>query len=345
MTTRRDVLASIPAIGTVFALGGGTLAGAGSARAQSAFFGPPELIVPGGQQILTLTDGSVTHFDAVTNEPFFLADWQTFRATGETANNTTLAYPLRIDAAQPDFVFNGGRFYGNIGESVDWDDFYEGGRFTLAETHPRFNSALLLPRNGVAGTFNDQVFGIRDDLDSGYVDGFRLAQAGNCTINRPRVWIGRDDWLEADDANNMVHTINDGYFENLFVWISGSGEIPDTVFHANRCLVHFRRWPFRGQVTHGPFLKVDSPTSSPIFRFDDVCFVIDHRNTLDNNRVKSALSRTRAENGCRLLVLGAAHEDRELVQMFQNAGFSVLEDGNDGAATEEWFKRKAAFLD
>jgi hypothetical protein len=31
--------------------------------------------------------------------------------------------------------------------------------------------------------------------------------------------------------------------------------------------------------------------------------------------------------------------------MFQNAGFSVLEDGNDGAATEEWFKRKAAFLD
>jgi hypothetical protein len=345
MTTRRDVLASIPAIGTMVAFGGGTLLGAGTGGAKSAFFGPSEMILSGGKQILTLTDGSIAHFDAITNNPYFLADWQTFRNTGETANNTTLAYPLKIDAAQPNFVFNGGRFFGNIGESIDWDDFYEGGRFTLSQTHPRFNSALLFPRNGIAGTFNDQVFGIRDDLNSGYVDGFRLAQAGNCTINRPRVWIGRDDWLEADDANNRVHTINDGFFENLFVWISGSGDIPDTVFHANRCLVHFRRWPFRGEVTHGPFLKVDSAKSSPEFRFSDVCFVIDHRNTLDNNRVKWALSRTKAEDGSRLLVLGGTHEDRDLVQMFRNAGFSILEDGNGTAATEEWLNRKAAFLD
>jgi hypothetical protein len=344
MTTRRDVLASIPAIGTMFAIGGGTLLGAGTGGAKSAFFGPSEMIFPGGKQILTLTDGSIAHFDAITNNPHFLADWQTFRNTGETANNTTLAYPLKIDAAAPDFVFNGGRFFGNIGESIDWDDFYEGGRYTNPPTKPRFNSALIRLRNGIRGTFNDQVFGIRDDLNSGYVDGFHLAQAGNCTINRPRVWLSRDDWIECDDVTRD-HTINDGFFENLFVWLSGTGNIPNGFFRANNCLVHFRPWPFRGSLVQGAFLKVDSATASPNFRFNNVCMVIDYRNTLDNNRVKSALSRTRGENGCRLLVLGGAHEDRELVQVFQNAGFSVLEDGNEGSATEEWFNRKAAFLD
>lgn len=297
-----------------------------------------------GRQQITLTNPATTVFNAVTNNPFFLSDWVAYRASGTSSTSTTLAYPLKIDAATSPFTFNGGRFYGNIGATIDWDNFYEGGRFTLPSTFPRFNSALCLLRNGVRGTFNDVVFGVRDNLDSGYVDGLHLAQGGNCVFNRPRVWLGRDDWAECDDANGRIHTINDGFFENQFVWISGTGNIPNTFWYANRCLVHFRRWPFRGNLTHGPFLKVDSAAASPKFRFNDVCMVIDYRNTFDNNRVKSALAQTQATGGSRLLVLNGTHQDRDLVTRFQNAGFSVLEDGGGTAATQEWLSRKAAFL-
>ena len=251
------------------------------------------LILPSGRQQITLADSARTVFDAETNDPFFLSDWVQYRASGTSSTSTTLAYPLKIDRAASPFVWNGGRFYGNIGAAIDWDNFYEGGRYTIGANttaeFPRFNSALCLLRNGVRGTFNDVEFGIRDDLDSGYVDGFHLAQGGNCVFNRPRVWLGRDDWIECDDVVRD-HTINDGFFENLFVWLSGTGNIPNGVFRANRCLVHFRRWPFRGNLTHGPFMKVDSAAASPGFLFHDVCMVIDYRNTFDNNRVKSALA-------------------------------------------------------
>jgi hypothetical protein len=296
-----------------------------------------------GRQQITLTNAATTVFNAATNAPFFLSDWVQYRASGTSSTSTTLAYPLKIDAATSPFTFNGGRFYGNIGASIDWDDFYEGGRFTNPPTKPRFNSALCLLRNGVRGTFNDVEFGIRDDLNSGYVDGFHLAQGGNCTFNRPRVWLGRDDWIECDDVVRS-HTINDGFFENQFVWLSGTGNIPNGFFYANNCLVHFRRWLFRGGLTHGPFLKVDSATASPNFRFNNVCMVIDYRNTFDNNRVKSALAKTQATGGSRLLVLNGTHQDRELITRFQTAGFSVLEDGGGTAATQEWLNRKTIFL-
>ena len=277
-----------------------------------------------GRQQITLTNAATTVFDAVTNDPFFLSDWVQYRASGTSSTSTTLAYPLRIDAATSPFVWNGGRFYGNIGATIDWDDFYEGGRFTIGANttaeFPRFNSALILPRNSVRGTFNDLVFGIRDDLNSGYVDGIRLSSAGNCIINRPRVWLGRDDWFECDNRNGSDHTINDGFFENLFVWLSATEVMTNSFIRANNCLVHFRRWPFRGNVVHGAFLKVDNTTNSPNFRFNNVCMVIDYRNTSDNNRVKSALAKTQATNGSRLLVLNGTHQDRDLISRFQAGG-------------------------
>jgi hypothetical protein len=302
------------------------------------------LIIPAGRQQATYSSAAVTVFDAVTNNPFFLSDWQAYRSTGETGTSTTLAYPCRISAATSPFTWNGGRFYGNIGQNIDWDNFYEGGRFTLSQTFPRFNSALLFPRNGVSGTFNDLVFGIRNDLNSGFVDGVRLNQAGNCIFNRPRVWCGRDDWLEADGANNRTHTINDGFFENQFMWLSGTGLIPNTFFFINRCLVHFGPWRFRGNLAYGAPLKVDSAAASPKFRFNATTLVIGTNDYTSKDRMKAALANTQATNGCRLLVLGGTHVDRQLIQMYQNAGFSVLEDGNGTAATQEWVNRKAAFL-
>jgi hypothetical protein len=72
--------------------------------------------------------------------------------------------------------------------------------------------------------------------------------------------------------------------------------------------------------------------------------VIDYRNTFDNNRVKSALAKTQATGGSRLLVLNGTHQDRDLISRFQTAGFSVLEDGGGTAATQEWLNRKTIFL-
>lgn len=299
---------------------------------------------PSGRFQGTLNNAATTVFDAVTSDPFFLSDWDTYRSSGETSTSSTLAYPLRIDAAAPGFVFNGGRFYGNIDADIDWDNFYEGGRLTLPSTFPRFNSALIFPRNGVSGTFNDPVFGIRDDLNSGYVDGMRLNQAGNITINRPRVWLGRDDFVECDTVNGKTVTINDGFFENQFLWLSGTGNIPNTFFFVNRSLVHFGRWLFRGNLSYGAPLKVDGASSSPKFRFNDVCLVIGTDDYTSKDRTKAALANTQATNGCRLLVLGGRHVDRELIQLYQNAGFSVLEDGTGDSATVEWQNRKAAFL-
>jgi hypothetical protein len=128
--------------------------------------------------------------------------------------------------------------------------------------------------------------------------------------------------------------------------------IPNTFIFANNCLVHFRRWPYRPGLALGPMLKGNGGTDragaaarAPKLRFNNVCMVIPAFNTLDNNRVKNALMACQATNGSRLLVLGGTVHDRDLITRFQNAGFSVLEDGNGSAATDEWLARKATFLD
>jgi hypothetical protein len=298
---------------------------------------------PSGRFQGRINNPGFTVIDAAANDAFFLSDFVQFRASGATGG--TLAYPLIIDDVANGAVMNGGRFYGNISYATDWDQFYIGSAVPGGPgVFPRFNSALIFPRNGVSMTFNDQEFGIRDNLDSGYVDGLRTVQAGNTIINRPRVWISRDDFLEADTGGGDV-TINDGFFENLFLWLSGTGVIPNKNIRVNRSLVHFTRHRYDGQLQYGAPLKVDNAANSPNFLFNDVCLVIGPSDYTDYNRMKSALANTTATNGCRLLVLGGTHVDRALIQLYQNAGFSVLEDGSGDSATIEWLNRKAAFLD
>lgn len=303
---------------------------------------------PAGRFQGIIDNSAVDVIDATTNNPFFLSDWQTYRNTGQTSTGTTLAYPVRIDAAATNVTWNGGRFYGNIPQSVSWDNFYEGGRVlgVPSPTAPRFNSALLFMRYGGNITINDAEFGIRNDLNSGYVDGIRASSANSVTLNRPRSWCGRDDFIECDTNNGRTVTINDGFFENQFLWLSGTGTVPNTFFYVNRSLVHFRPWLFRSNTTpsYGAPLKVDSASGSPKFRFNDLCLVIGPNDYTDYNRMKNALRNTIATNGCRLLVLGGTHEDRELIGLYQTAGFSVLEDGTGDSATVEWNNRKAAFL-
>lgn len=304
--------------------------------------------VPGGRQTLNFGAGrpapfntNYDIFDAETNDPFFLADWLQYRATGATGG--TLAYPLYIDNSSG-FVWNGGRFYGNIPYTTDWRNFYRG---QLVEggpqfVHPGYNAALVFPRNNVSGTFNDCHWGIRDDLNSGYVDGLRTVQAGAITINRPRVWIGRDDWIEADDNTNPV-TINDGFFENLFVWLSATGTISSKVITANNCLVHFARHNYFWRLVGGIPFKVNNTADSPTFNMTDVCMALARDDYTDDNRTLAALANMNCAGDCRLLVLGGSR-DPALISAYRNAGFTVLQDGAGNAATLEYQARKAEFL-
>lgn len=302
---------------------------------------------PAGRFQGNINNSSITVFDAETNDPFFLSDFVQYRATGATGG--TLAYPLIIDGAALNATFNGGRFYGNITWATDWRQFYRGSETPTGPefVYPGFNSALLFPRNNVSLTLNDPEFGIRDNLNSGYVDGVRGVQAGNITVNRPRVWLCRDDWLESDDNLSTI-TINDGFFENLFVWLSGTNRVLPSIsskqINANNCLVHFARQNYQGSLQYNGPLKVNGASDSPSFNFNNVCLVIGTNDFTSKERMKGALANTTATNGSRLLVLGGTHVDRELITAYQNAGFSVLEDGSGDSATVEWLNRKAAFL-
>lgn len=288
---------------------------------------------------VVVNNSAVTVISGVANNSVVLHDFLGFRASGTTNRSDGRNYPLRVLAAAQNLVYDRINFRGNIPETLPWENWYGQTGFTA------FNgTALQHIASGINSTMNDCVWGIRDDLSSGGADCVHH-KTGNLTINRPRNWCGRDDFLEVDDANGRTVTINDGFFENQFVWLSGTGNIPNTFIFANNCLVHFRRWPYRPTLTHGPFLKTDGVSAnSPRFRFNNVTFAITPNNTLDNNRVLAGLAQTQATNGCRLLVLGGTHPSSTLINAFQNAGFSVLQDGSGTAATTEWNNRKTAFL-
>lgn len=294
-----------------------------------------------------------------------LADFLGFRASGTTNRSDPRNYPLQINnASTAGVTYQNITFRGNIPATMPWENWYGQTGFTAFNGTAFQLRALSLNGRVVPGTFNNCVWGQRDNLDSGGADWVHHKEA-NATFNAPRVWVGRDDWLEIDDSNNRTMTINDGFFENLFVWLSLTWErspsgIPNSFIFANNCLVHFRTWSYRPTTGDpptpaimGPWLKANdtSPSNAAAFapklRFNNVCMVVQNTPFLPGaaNRIKAALSQCQATNGCRLLVLGGNIADATVATAFQNAGFSVLQDGSGSAATQEWLNRKAAFLD
>lgn len=296
------------------------------------------LIIGSGQQTLNLqsTGPYYDEYDANANSPFFLADYLDFVANNRPDSHVS-AYPIRFYANRP-WIWNGGLLRGNIPEATDWSTWY-------LSSADNFNSAGFFPRSNQPGTINDFVIGIEGNLSSFPADGLRLNIAGNIDINDPRCFGCRDDWIEADGSNGRTRTIRRAFLENLFVLVSATGVCSNSLFRFEDSLTHFRRWPYQGSLVHGPFLKVDNPTNSPRFEFHNCVWVIDYRNSIGTNgRTKSALARTTATGNSRVLVLNGTHQDRALITAFQNAGFSVLEDGSGSAATAEWTDRRAAFL-
>lgn len=289
-----------------------------------------------------------------------LADYIGFKNSGTTNRSDPRNYPLQINnASSSGVVYQNINFQGNIPATTPWEQFY-GQVSGLTAFNGTSFQLRTVSQSGktVNGTFNNCVWGIRDNLSSGGADWVHHKD-GNAVFNAPRVWVGRDDWLEIDDTNGRTWTINDGFFENLFVWLSVTwertpGGLPNSFIYANNCLVHFRVWDYRPTTpgpdqSQGPFIKANAGSLTnlgPKLRFNNVCMVIQAaQTTVDDSRVINALQQCQAINGSRLLVLGGTYPNRNTISAFQNAGFSVLEDGSGTAATQEWNTRKENFLD
>lgn len=287
-----------------------------------------------GKNIVSLNDGAVNVFDAVTNDPFFLADY--IPNTGGATPPTSRAYPCQIMAAQPGFAFTGGRFYGNIPESTSWNQFY------IVDD---FNSALVFPRNGITGTFRDMHFGIRDDLDSGYTDGFRTNQAGAITIEDSFWWLSRDDCIEADGDTSNALTVRRCFVENAYVWISATGLQSTRVITVEDTLVRVKKWPqSTGVVENGPVFKVEAANCAS-FNFTRVTLCIPTTwNETGYNRTRGALARMTCTD-CDLLVIGGTLTNSNgLRDAFVAAGWNIIEDGAGTTASDEWDAQKALFL-
>ena len=292
-----------------------------------------------GRQTLLVGENTSTIdvFDAATNNPFFLADWEAWRDGG---TDTSLRDPCRFDQSQGFFDWNGGRFYGNISEAtprVGTTGFYTG-------STTRFNCALWFPSGGVSGRIRNAQFGIRDNLNSGFADAIRTVQAGNITIEDCRFWLSRDDCIEADGGGNV--TVRRCFFENVYVWISATNPQSSKVITVSDTLVRWREWRESGTSFQiGPVFKVDGGTSGPTWNFTNVtlCTPPDWPET-GYNRTRAALNRMNCTN-CTWLVYGGTLDTANgLRTAVLDAGFTLIEDGSGSAASEEWNARKAAFL-
>lgn len=292
------------------------------------------LVVPGGLQTVRYGTGGPFYdvYDAEANNAQFLADYLGYVASPSDAE----AYPISFYGANP-FIWNGGTIKGNIPAGVDWSTWY------LSSAND-FNSACIFPRGNINGTINRVTIGERDNLDSFPADGIRANQAGTLTVNNLTVWGCRDDLFESD-GNQETLFVNDIYAENLFVFMSATGNIPTSQRRITRGLLHFRRWPYRGANEYGLLLKTDNAAASPNFFFEDVVVAVG-TDTFgdDGDRLTGGLANTTCTGECRILVLGGFLQSNTIRTAYQNAGFVVVEDGNGSAATNEYLARKAAWL-
>lgn len=293
---------------------------------------------PGRQTLAITVDTSANDvFDAATNNSFFIADWQSWIA-GDTS--TTNAYPVRFDQANGFFTWNGGRFYGNVPEDAPWQG--PGGFYN--QSAQRMNSAVWFPSGGVSGVIRNAEFGIRDNLDSGFIDGLRTVQAGNITVEDCKFWLSRDDCIEADGGGNL--TVRRCFFENVYSWISCTAAQPSKIITVEDTICRFRRWRFEGtDFRIAPVFKSQGIANVVTWRMTNVTLAIPPSWVeVDYNRTRGALSRMNCTN-CTLLVYGGTLTNANgLRDAFLAAGWNIIEDGSGVAASEAWDAAKAAFL-
>ena len=297
------------------------------------------LVIPSGKQIATYTNSAVTLFDAVTNDPFYLCDY--IPGLGST---TSRSYPCRIDAAASGAVWQGGRFYGNILESAARRTIYN-------QAFDGFNSALMLPRNGISLTVRDAVFGIAGNRNTGYIDGIRTSGAGNTLIEDCEFYQCRDDAFECDSGGNV--TMRRIFVEDTYVWISATGSGSNRQIRAENCLVRVHRWRELepGQVVSGrtefqcgPFFKSGGTASfSPFWTLINVTMAVPREYAGDPGYVRtiSALRKMSTTNCTLLSYEGALTNDNGLRNEFLAAGWTIVE---GPAAQAEWEAQKAAWF-
>ena len=306
-------------------------------------------VIPAGRRIYNgegAIDWPTTDLvEAETNDPFFLADYLQWEATPSASRNAGWAYPCQVDALASGYIWQGGRFIGNIPANHDRsgpDGFYTSG------TPQRYNSAIMHLRLSVPGTLRQVEFGILGDPNSGFCDGLRAAngQTAKVTLDRCIFSNARDDAIEADTTSAPIEIV-DSLFEDVYSWVSATGNgntMTGKVIDITRTVCKFRAWPENsGNSQIGPVFKIDGAGNAPVFNMTDVTLVIPSSWPESGyNRTRGALTRMNCVRSDLLVMGGTLSNSNGLRDAFLAAGWNIIE--NQAQVDSIYASRRAAQL-